>query len=114
MSKLFLCMQRSESGTCESSSPSPSQMEAMYAKFNAWKDKYGNNIVDMGGKLNASGKVVKHDSVIDGPFMESKEIIGGFMIISADTLEFAMEIVQASPGVAMPGSSVEIREIHKP
>ncbi len=116
MSKLFLCMQRSQSGPCESttSSPSPSQMEAMYAKFNAWKEKYGDNIVDMGGKLNASGKVVKQDSVTDGPFTESKEIVGGFMIISAETLELAMEVVQASPGVSMPGSSVEIREIHKP
>lgn len=115
MSKQFLCIQRSQSGPCESApSPSPSQMEAMYAKFNAWKEKYSKHIVDMGGKLNADGKVVKQDSAHDGPFIESKEIIGGFMIVSADSLEFATEIVQASPGVAMPGSSVEIREIHKP
>jgi hypothetical protein len=105
----YLCIQRSQSGKCEP--PSPSQMEAMFAKFNAWKEKFGENILDMGGKLNMEGKVVRHDNATDGPFVEAKEIIGGYMIISADSMEEAMEVVNESPGVAMPGSSVEIREI---
>jgi len=41
-------------------------------------------------------------------------VIGGFMIVSADSMEEAMEVAQQSPGVAMPGSSVEIREINSP
>ncbi|MGH1539692.1 MAG: YciI family protein [Arenicella sp.] len=105
----YLCIQRSESGECEP--PSPSQMEEMYAKFNAWREKYAQNIVDMGGKLSEKGKVVHHDSATDGPFVEAKEIIGGFMIIAADDMEQAMEVVRESPGVGMPGSSVEIRQI---
>ena len=36
------------------------------------------------------------------------------MIVSADSLEDAMEVVRESPGVAMPGSSVEVREITTP
>jgi hypothetical protein len=90
--------------------PSPTKMEEMYAKFNAWKDKFEDNIVDMGGKLG-SGKVVTHDDVIDGPFAESKEIVGGFMIVKADSMELAVQIAQESPGV-FPGSSVEVREIN--
>ena len=46
--------------------------------------------------------------------MESKEIVGGYMIIAADNMEQAMEVVRESPGVGMPGSSVEIREISTP
>lgn len=105
----YLCIQRSNGGKCEP--PSPDQMEQMFAKFNAWKEKFKDNIVDMGGKLAPDGKVVDSQSVSDGPFVESKEIIGGFMIVQADSMEQAMEVVRESPGVSMPGSTVEIRQI---
>ncbi|WP_444994479.1 YciI family protein [Aliikangiella sp. IMCC44359] len=108
----YLCIQRSQTGECKP--PSPSQMEEMYAKFSVWKEKYKENILDMGGKLKAEGKVVKSDGATDGPFIEAKEIIGGYMLISASNMEEAMEVVRESPGVGMPGSSVEIREISTP
>lgn len=88
-------------------------MEEMFAKFNAWKDKFAANIVDMGGKLG-DGKVVTSDGPKDGPFIESKEIVGGFMIIEAETWEEAITVVHESPGVGMPGSTVEVREIATP
>ena len=80
-------------------------MEEMYAKFNAWREKFQENIVDMGGKLSA-GKVVTSDGATDGPFVEAKEVVGGYMIVSADSMEEAVEVARQSPGVAMPGSSV--------
>ena len=36
--------------------PSPAQMQEMYAAFKAWKEKFKDNIVDMGGKLKGGGK----------------------------------------------------------
>ncbi len=111
MSKQYLCIQRStprESGS--SSPPSPAQMEEMYAKFNAWKDKYQDKITDMGGKLG-DGVMVTSDTTTDGPFAEAKEIVGGYMIVTADSIEEAVQVAQESPGVTMPGSSVEVREI---
>ena len=110
--KKYLCIQRSVNGECKP--PSPDQMEQMFARFNAWKDKFKDNIVDMGGKLGGEGMVVHADSVTDGPFAETKEVVGGFMIIQAENMEQAMVVVQESPGVGMPGSSVEIREINTP
>ena len=110
--KKYLCIQRSQSG-CEGGNPSPSQMEEMFAKFNAWKEKFAANIVDMGGKL-ADGKVVTSEGATDGPFIESKEIVGGFMIVEADSIDEAVKVAQESPGTAMPGSSVEVREIATP
>ncbi|MCH6257060.1 YciI family protein [Puniceicoccaceae bacterium K14] len=109
--KKFLCVQRSESGKCDDQAPSPSQMEEMYAKFHAWKEKFQDNLVDLGGKLESGGKIVTSEGVVDGPFVESKEIIGGYMIVQADSLEEAANIALESPGIGMPGSSVEIREI---
>ncbi len=112
--KNYLCIQRSQpaqKGRCEE--PSPTQMEEMYAKFNAWKEKFQENLVDMGGKLGG-GKVVTSEGATDGPFVEAKEVVGGYMIVSAESMEEAVEIARQSPGVAMPGSSVEVREISTP
>ena len=112
--KNYLCIQRSQpaqQGKCEA--PSPTQMEEMYAKFNAWKEKFQENLVDMGGKLGG-GKVVTSEGATDGPFVEAKEVVGGYMIVSAESMEEAVEIARQSPGVAMPGSSVEVREISTP
>ena len=111
--KTYLFIQRSQprpSGQVEA--PSPAQMDEMYAKFNSWKEKFQKNIVDMGGKLG-DGKVVRLESTIDGPFVEAKEVVGGYMIVSADTIDEAVEVARESPGI-FPGSSVEIREISKP
>ncbi len=105
----YLCIQRSQSGKCEP--PSPAKMEEMYAKFTAWREKFQENLVDMGGKLDGGGQVVTSEGATDGPFVEAKEVIGGYMIVAAESMEEAIEIVRASPGVVMPGSSVEVREI---
>ena len=105
--KKYLCIQRSQSGECKP--PSPAQMESLYAKFNAWREKFKDNIVDLGGRLG-EGAVVSSEGVTDGPFVELKEIAGGFMIVSAENLEAAIQVAQESPGVTMSGS-VEVREI---
>jgi hypothetical protein len=107
----YLCIQRSQPGKRDK--PSPAQMQEMYAKFHAWKAKFQTNIVDMGGRLGG-GKIVTSESAVDGPFVEAKEIVGGFMIIQANTLEQALEVARECPGVVMPGSSVEVREIITP
>jgi hypothetical protein len=92
---------------------SPGQMQEMYAAFNAWKEQFKGNIVDMGGKLKAGGKIVSDSGATDGPFVESKEVIGGYMLVSAGSMEEAMEVARGCPGVISPGSSVEIREIQE-
>jgi len=86
----------------------------MYAAFNAWKEKFKDNIVDMGGQLKPGGKIVTASGVTDGPFIEVKEIVGGFMIVAAESYERALEVAREGPGVMMPGSSVEVREIASP
>ena len=105
----YLCVVRSESGGCEK--PSPAEMEQSFAKFNAWREKFQDNIVDLGAPLADGGKVVTSESATDGPFVEVKEIIGGYMIISAESMDEAVAVVKESPGVWPPKSSVEIREI---
>src|SRR2546426_12323624 len=84
--------------------PSPAQMQEMYAAFNAWKEKFKANILDMGGKLKPGGKMLAASGVTDGPFVEAKEIVGGFMIIGAESYDRALEVVREMPVPMMPGS----------
>lgn len=105
----YLCMYRSLPGA--SQQPSPAQMQDMFAAFNAWKEKFKDNILDPGSKLLPSGKVITASGVTDGPFAEAKEIVAGFMILSAESYERAVVIVQEMPTMQMPGACVEIREL---
>jgi hypothetical protein len=94
--------------------PSPAQMQEMFAVFSAWKEKFKDNIVDMGGKLEPGGKILTASGVTDGPFVEAKEIVGGYMVVVAESYERALEVARESPGLMMPGSSIEVREMAGP
>ena len=51
-------------------------------------------------------------TVIDGPFAESKEVVAGFSIIQANSLEEAIEIVSRTPNVFSGGKAeMEIRKL---
>lgn len=52
--------------------------------------------------------------VTDGPFVEAKEIVGGYMVVSAESYDRAIDVARECPGVLRPGSSLEIREIAGP
>jgi hypothetical protein len=108
----FLLVQRGAPRAGEP--PSPAQMQEMYAAFTAWTEKFKDRIVDMGGKLAAGGKVLTVSGVTDGPLVEAKEIIGGYMIVAADDYEGALEVARECPGLIRPGSSCEVRELQSP
>lgn len=109
----YLCIQRSLPGEAQGGAPSPEQMQQMYAAFQAWQSKFGANIVDQGGRLG-EGRLVASSAKIDGAFVEIKELIGGYMIVSAQNLNEASEIARGCPGLVGPGSGVEVIEIHTP
>ena len=108
----YLCILRNQPNSAPGGEkPSPAQMEEMYANFNAWRERFEPNIVDLGGKLTGNGKVMRSEGISDGPFVEAKEIVGGFMILSAKNLEEALEVAGKCPGVLSPGNSLEVREM---
>ena len=107
----YLCLQRGVRGA-QVVKPSPAQMQDMYAKFNEWRSRFQENLVDMGGRFGA-GKLVTAKGE-DGPFVEVKELVGGYMIVSAGSLEEAIEVARHCPGLVRPGSGVEVIEITTP
>jgi hypothetical protein len=48
--------------------------------------------------------------VTDGPFAESKEAIGGYLMLDVETIEEATAIAQSSPSLAY-GGSIEVRPV---
>jgi len=104
----YLFIRRGTPGKQEQ--PNPAQMQEMQAAFAVWQNKFTVEIVDMGGRLKAGGKVVRASGVTDGPFTEAKELVGGFMIVAAESYERAVQVAREMPGMT-PGASIEVREI---
>ena len=66
-------------------------------------------MVDPGDALTQEGRVVKPKQVVvDGPFAEAKEIVGGYSIIQADSIEAAVQYAKGCPAL-QSGGSVEVR-----
>lgn len=105
----YLCLQRTLSDGA-GQKPSPSQMEQTFARFEAWQNEFKDQLTDMGGRLG-EGTLVTADAETDGPFVEVKELIGGYMIVDAGSLDEAAEVARACPGLVRPGSGVEVVEI---
>jgi hypothetical protein len=62
-----------------------------------------------GARVEFSGE---KRTVIDGPFIETKELVAGFSIIKANSLEEAIEWVKRAPNVSPNGKGlVEIRKL---
>ena len=108
----YLCLQRCLPGG-EGGKPSPAQMQAMYVKFNDWREKFQKNLADIGGRLGG-GRLVTTQPAPDGPLVEVKELVGGYMIVTAANMEEAIDVARECPGLVRPGSGVEVIEIHAP
>ena len=52
--------------------------------------------------------------ITDGPFADTKEVLGGFCIVEAANLDEALEIAAQSPAVKWVGATVEVRPVAQP
>jgi hypothetical protein len=94
--------------------PSTELLAAM-GKFNEELVKAGVMLAGEGLQPSSKGKRVRFSgstrTVIDGPFVESKELIAGFWIWRVGSIEEAVEWVKRCPN-PMPGESeIEIRPV---
>jgi hypothetical protein len=92
---------------------SPEEMQQMLQKWNAWISEGVRQgwMVDPGDGLKKEGRVVKSRQVVsDGPFIEVKEMVGGFSIVQAETLDAAAELAKGCP-IFVRGGSVEVRPL---
>ena len=67
-------------------------------------------MLDPGDGLTPETRVVTPKLVTDGPFVESKEVVGGFSIVQADSIDAAAKLAKGCPGLSI-GGSVEVRRL---
>ncbi len=93
--------------------PTPEEIQE---EVKAWQDWIGGigaqgKLKNPGEALGFEGKTLHADgSVTDGPYAEVKEIIGGFIIVSAENIEEAAELGKGCPALTS-GGKVEVRDV---
>ncbi len=111
MKEFLLIFRREDSNYAEKMSP-----EQIQSMLKPWQDWIGgiaaqNKLVTAGNRLESDGKVVKPNNLVtNGPFVEIKEVLGGYTIIKANSLEEATEMSKGCP-ILQVGGSVEVRAI---
>lgn len=91
---------------------SPEESQQNMQKWFSWiGDLQSKGIYTAGEALLPTGKTVKKGNLVtDGPYAESKEMVGGFFIVKAASIEEAAEIAKSCPDLPM-GGTVEVRDV---
>jgi len=106
---LFRNTQRSEEDFAQLS---PEDMQAEVQRWQDWiggiaaQDKFVET-----NALGMQGKVVKANNVVtDGPYIELKEMVGGYIVVKADDIDEAVKLSEGCPTL-LDGGSVEVRDV---
>jgi hypothetical protein len=97
---------------------SPQQIQQVFAKYVAWRTQLqeagrlagGNKLEDGTGRVLNAGPS-SGMRITDGPFAESKEVIGGYFMISAESYEDAVELCRDCPHLEY--GAIEVRRVEK-
>jgi hypothetical protein len=105
---MFMCI---ETGDPEDYNPTADDVEKMSA-YNAELEKAGVLLGLNGLRPDTEGARVRFSggdqTVTDGPFAEAKELVGGYWIIQAKSLDEAVEWARRCPG---DDCMIEVRRI---
>jgi hypothetical protein len=70
----------------------------------------GGHLAHRGKSLQRTGKVVRADkTVTDGPYIEVKDLVLGYIVVKAASLDEAVAVAATCPIVIGGGGSVEVR-----
>jgi len=93
---------------------SPAETQAALEKYFAWSKKLREeNAYIAGDELDMTGKKIgpaPDFAVTDGPFAESKEAVGGYYVIQAESLDKAVDISKGCPHLLFNGG-IEVRPV---
>jgi len=95
---------------------SPEEMQAIIQKYGAWAQSLTEQerLLHSQKLCDGTGRVMRGQAervqITDGPYSETKEVIGGYFAIRADDYEHAVEIARDCPHLDY-GGTIEVREI---
>lgn len=93
----------------------PEDMQQVLAKYEKWQaDLEADGRTVVGHKLtDGTGRVMQPGdgsvTTKDGPYIETKEVVGGYYIIDADSYDHAVQLCEGHPNFMF--GSIEIREL---
>ena len=103
-----------EQGAAEWDAMPGEERRAFIELHDAWFREHREQI--FGGEqlgLPAAARTIRRRrgqlSVTDGPFSETKELLGGFIVIEAPDLDAAVAIAASWPSLRTDGNTVEVR-----
>ena len=113
MKDFILLFRSTEAGTREAMG-TPEQAQRSLQTWLAWIHELEatGHMKERGQPLGREGRVVrgKDKIVTDGPYVEAKDIVLGFIVISAANLDEALALASACP-IVEGGGSVEVRPV---
>jgi hypothetical protein len=97
------------------SEASPEELQGNMDKWMAWVEKLNKEGRYVSGEaLLPGGKLVSgKSSATDGPYTEGKELVGGFFVLNAASLEEAISIAQNDYPDFEFGGTVQVRPVMK-
>lgn len=97
---------------------SPADAQVIIEKYKAWGDglRDAGLLVDSHKLRDGEGRVLSREDgvtrVLDGPYSETKEVLGGYFTVRADDYESAQSLAEGSPHLEY-GGRIEIRQIEE-
>lgn len=89
----------------------PAKIQQAIDDFYVWLERcIAEGRMKMGQRLAREGKLVSKHTITDGPFAETREIVGGYWFIVAGSLDEAAQLAAQNPCLAH-GLSYEIRPL---
>ena len=93
---------------------SPEQLRQCLDAWNDWCDSLaGQGRLQHGNPLEPEGRMVagaRARGAADGPFAEAKELIGGYFLLTAASMDEAVAIAEQSPNLRY-GMTIEVRPV---
>lgn len=110
----YVLMLREDPSVFESLSPE--EMQKVIGRYMAWSDGMKEKGKLIGGQklVDGEGRVIRATNgtitMIDGPFAETKELLGGYFILDVSGYDEVRELVADCPHLEF--GSIEVRQIH--
>ena len=107
------CMLLLSGATERDPSLSIQEQQAQMMKYLEWlNDLKSKGAIKSGQPLGNDGRTLSNNAgvITDSPFLETKEAIGGYFVVNAESLEAATEVAKTCPHLLM-GGNIEVRPI---
>ncbi|HEY4154251.1 MAG TPA: YciI family protein [Puia sp.] len=91
---------------------SPGEMQAAIKPWQDWMGSLAaqDKLAGSGNRLDSDGRVLRGNTVTNGPYVEVKESIGGYIMVRAKDIDEAAGLAKGCP-ILKSGGNVEVRPV---